>query len=314
MQAFSSEATWHKSKVFVERALKSRDERDFASFYLWAAVALELLAKSTLANIHPVLVADPNDFLNVLCAFGIKDPPRKKSITAATVYERLSHLSTDFDDKIKKTCMFMANFRNAELHSGETPLAGLDQRKWVPAFWKAVNVILIMQNKTLKDWVGEEEGSRVSTLLTDSSQLLAQVVEARISRKSAEYSEKYPPGTKEREAAYQQSKMREAPRSIFMLADQLEEENCPACESKAWLLGTEWDQSIVESGTDIHPDYGYSMPWDKILTEYNVEGFRCFECGLVLEGKDEIKFAGLSESFERVEIQEPDYEPDYGND
>jgi hypothetical protein len=73
MQAFSSEATWHKSKVFVERALKSRDERDFASFYLWAAVALELLAKSTLANIHPVLVADPND----LCVWH-QGPTKKK--------------------------------------------------------------------------------------------------------------------------------------------------------------------------------------------------------------------------------------------
>lgn len=315
MQAFSSDSTWHKSKVFIERAIKARDEIELSIYYLWAAIALELLAKSTLAKIHPVLIADPTEGLNLLYACGVKkEYLKKKTITASTLYERLTHVSKDFDVNIKNTCMRMASYRNTELHSGESPLEGLDQRVWTSSFWKAASIILKMQEKSSTDWIGDEEAERITKVIEDSTKLLEQVVESRIARKSKEYSEKFPPDSKERLDAFKLAELRSIPRKIYDLADALEEHNCPSCNAKAWLLGMEWEQDIASSGMDIHPDYGYEMPWDEVVTTYNVEGFRCIECGLILDGREEINFADLPDTFERTEIQEVDFEPDYGND
>src|SRR5688572_19445637 len=125
MPAFSHESLWAKSKVFMDHALHARDDDDEVQYHLWAVIALELLAKAALANIHPTLVADPQDIKSLLAACGRDLGVSLRSITAKTVFERM-HTLGRFDKKMMDACMLMANRRNAELHSGETPMAGLD--------------------------------------------------------------------------------------------------------------------------------------------------------------------------------------------
>ena len=49
-------------------------------------------------------------------------------------------------------------------------------------------------------------------------------------------------------------------------------------------------------------------------TTFAVEGFRCSECGLRIDGREEIAAAGLLESFEEEEVLEPHYEEEYKNE
>lgn len=314
MSAFLEETLWSKSKVFLDRALKARDDDDSSTYHLWAALSIELLGKAALAHVHPSLVADPSDIKSLLHACGVKDPPDKKSITAKTVYERLSQLSVDFDEKLKRECMFMANRRNAELHSGESPVADLDLRAWVPSFWRAAKVILAIQNKSLEAWVGSEEAGRVEIFLDDLSQFTSQAVAARIARRAAEFTRKYPIGSNERHDVIAQSQARPVPRSIIWSSDESDETICPSCGSKAWLLGFESDEEVIDfTYGDSSDPFGSVEAWETVRKYYSVDAFRCVECGLTLEGRDELSATDLASEFTRDEEREPDYEPDYGN-
>jgi hypothetical protein len=313
MSAFSAEALWAKSKLYVERSLLARDHSDDASFHLWGALALELLGKAALARIHPVLVCDPTDQKSLMHACGVKDPPDKKSITAKTLYERLPQLSPQFDEKMKNFCMLTANRRNAELHSGESPMSGLDPRAWVPAYWRAVSVVLQMQGKSLKEWLGAEEATAVTAILTDTNQLQQQAVAARIRRRRSEYAAKFGDGTPERAEARARSYSRQASFEWVLEADELSEVSCPACDSRAWLFGSLWDSQITDQGVDGDPEEGY-YPYETVTHTYTCERFRCSECGLRLEGSEEIEMADLPTEFEMEETREADFGPDYGNE
>lgn len=314
MSAFLEETLWRKSKVFLDRALKARDDDDSSTYHLWAALSIELLGKAALAHVHPSLVADPSDIKSLLHACGVKAPPDKKSITAKTVYERLCLLSVDFDEKLKKECMFMANRRNAELHSGESPVADLDLRAWVPSFWRAAKVILAIQNKSLEAWVGSEEAGRVEIFLDDLSQFTSQAVAARIARRAAEFTLKYPIGTNERSDVIARSQARPVPRAIISSSDESDETICPSCGSKAWLLGFESDEEVIDYNYgDSSDPFGRVDTWETVRKYYSVDAFRCIECGLMLEGRDELSATDLASEFIRDEEREPDYEPDYGN-
>jgi len=88
MNAFDAEALFSKSQVFVERGLRARDAGEFDVFHMWAALALELLGKSTLAAVHPALIADPTKIESLLYACGRQVSDEVRSITAKTIYER----------------------------------------------------------------------------------------------------------------------------------------------------------------------------------------------------------------------------------
>jgi hypothetical protein len=313
LPAFSSGALWAKSKSFIDKAFRSRDNGDELEFNLWSAMALEILGKAALARIHPVLIADPNDLGSMLHACGVKDPPDKRTVTAKTVFERLTHLSPSFDERMKKDCLRIANRGNAEMHSGESPMVGLDQSAWVPTFWRCASTIVEIQERTLVEWIGSAEADRVNALLADESQLLAQSVKARIERRSLEYADRFRLGSPERNNAMVSAAMREAPLRIYMEADDLDDCDCPACGAKGWLLGFKWDEKVVDKGID-DDEEGGTGPYETVNTTHNVDGFRCLECQLILDGREEVDAAQLPSEFEREETREPEYEPYYGND
>lgn len=130
--AFNPESLFNKSKVYIDRATRARDDGDDSSFHLWGAIALELLGKSALANIHPALVADPSDLNSLLAACGVPSGKHLRSIAAKTLFERLRTVFNEFDRAACDQCMKMMNRRNAELHSGQAPIVGLDPRAWIP--------------------------------------------------------------------------------------------------------------------------------------------------------------------------------------
>lgn len=310
---FSAEALWAKSTDFIARGLTARDEGDELEFHLWCALALELIGKSALATVSPALVADPNHFPSMLDACGGKAAVDKKSITARTAFERLKDVNPKFDEHMKNQSIAIAGRRNAELHSGDSPTVGLDQRVWVPTFWRCATTIVEGQGRAIHDWIGVEEGKRVEIFLADVSKLLQETVRARVARRKSDYDRRFPPGSPDRATAATHAAARTVPHRVLRNADAVEEHTCPSCECQGWMLGYESGEDVdgPHVATDIDGEvYAYEI----VTTFYSVEGFRCEECGLRLEGREETEAADLPETFQRDESRAPQYEEDYGNE
>ena len=84
--SFDPEGLWIKSCLFVNRALDP--DREFEEQAFWACCALELLGKSALARVSPLLIANPVDNGDsLLVASGLIDG-RATSVQAKTVWSR----------------------------------------------------------------------------------------------------------------------------------------------------------------------------------------------------------------------------------
>jgi hypothetical protein len=130
-----------KSRVYVRRAFRAKQANDFDEYQLWASLALELLGKAALANIHPSLVVDPLHYESLFAASGINISTDIKTITAKTLYARLVHLSKYFDTKVREFCDLISLRRNAELHSGEVPFQQMKPEAWEGRYWQAADII-----------------------------------------------------------------------------------------------------------------------------------------------------------------------------
>jgi len=76
MSDWTYDGLWAKTRAYSQRA--SHEDTDGPLFPLWSTLSLEFLARSSLAYIHPALLADPREGENVLHAFGyeIESTPR----------------------------------------------------------------------------------------------------------------------------------------------------------------------------------------------------------------------------------------------
>src|SRR5258706_7746913 len=154
--ALEREALYAKSQIYIRRGLRAQAAVETEEYQLWASLALELLGKAALSKVHPALVADPNHYQSLFAACGRQLSPDIKTITAKTLFERLSHIEKSFDSRHQKFCEQMAIRRNAELHSGESPFSGMSAEIWEREFWGAIVIVLQMQDETLESWLGAE--------------------------------------------------------------------------------------------------------------------------------------------------------------
>jgi hypothetical protein len=90
--ALTRDALYAKSQLYIRRGLRAQADNDTEEYQLWASLALELLGKAALSNVHPALVADPTHSNSLFAACGRQLSPNLKTITATTLFERLSHL------------------------------------------------------------------------------------------------------------------------------------------------------------------------------------------------------------------------------
>lgn len=98
------EALYNKSKVYISRALTRKQDGDLEEYQLWASLAFELLGKAALARKHPSLVVDPTHWQSLFVAAGVHITTDVKTITAKTLFERLTHLVPRFDQTLQKFC------------------------------------------------------------------------------------------------------------------------------------------------------------------------------------------------------------------
>jgi hypothetical protein len=308
--ALERDALYAKSQVYVRRGLRAQADGDTEEYQLWASLALELLGKAALANVHPALVADPTHYQSLFSACGRQISADIKTITAKTLFERLSHIDKAFDSRHQKFCEQIAIRRNAELHSGESPFSGMAAEVWEREFWGAIEAILNMQAESLESWLGAQDSKAPQELLKQAIQAAEWAVQHRISRHREDFEAEYRDPRKRAEMVEMggNRSIQDYEKKFNVAADAWERHDCPACGAKGFLGGQLWEEEVVDVED---PD----DPWIEYTDEtYTGEEYVCPTCDLHLFGTKELEAAGLSKEFVvRVE-RERDFEPGYGND
>lgn len=292
---------WNKSKVFLERGIACRNAGEFEQFQLWAIMALEVLGKAALAHIHPALVADPQDFESLLASCGVSKTLDFRTIQAKTVFSRCKRVVKGFDETCERFCLQMATDRNAELHSGSTPLSGVPIEKWQPKFWQCVRLLTEAQEQTLETLLGEHEATMAEEIVEDASQAIVAAVKGRIDRARNAFAEGQSDSERKHVAAAAQMAVR------AQIDEESLEEECPACGCIGILRGDLAEEEVGEPDDD--------EPWLRLVTQsYSAEEFRCVACRLHLEGEVELIAGEISTDFQKTNVQEFYDEEDYGND
>ncbi|MFD2327999.1 hypothetical protein ACFSR7_01985 [Cohnella sp. GCM10020058] len=260
---------------------------------------MELLGKAVLAYKHPSLIVDPNEPTGFLVAINESQSTDFKIITAKTVFESLQNLVNvpRFDADTKKFCMTLANLRNEELHSGALPFVGTIMDHWLPKFWDVCKIVLVFQNKTLRELLGPREAEAAEKIIQARSVSLKELIEARILRHRTEVRRKY-------EGQIPSEVLKVKP---LLTDDDQETINFPSCGGEAIIYG-----EVLDEGSEYRDE---EEPWIVFQDHlYEITSLKCRICDLKLNNLDEVIAAGLHQTFEKTVTIEPDYEPDYGND
>src|SRR5262245_52386393 len=85
---WSKEALFAKAQVFAE-SMAENDDTD-RKFGLWSAFTLEMLIRSAVSAVSPILIADKEDWANLLFALGVQPKKPKFVPKSAVVTELLS--------------------------------------------------------------------------------------------------------------------------------------------------------------------------------------------------------------------------------
>lgn len=308
--ALLPEALYSKSQTYIFRGLKAKGEDSLEEYQLWASMALELLAKSSLGNIHPALVADPTHYQSLFAACGKHISPEIKTITAKTLFLRLSHISKDFDSRIQKFCEQMALRRNSEIHSGESPFSGMKPEAWEIKYWYAVQIILSMQNMELEEWLGAEDSKAPKKILDDAEEAIQMAVQARVTHTLEDFEKKHKSKAKRKELIEQSKKLSPSDywKEFDLNIEGFDFDECPSCRARGIVGGVIWHEEVSDEFDEEDP----FVEW--VEKTYSAEEFLCKVCGLHLSGTRELKATNLIEEFCETESREREFEPDYGND
>jgi hypothetical protein len=149
------DSLWQKARQYIDRAYAQ--DREDALFAFWASLALEFVARATLAKFSPALLADPTDSSSLLSALGLAQTSKPKSITITTVYLRCMAINVEFTKELADACTTISERRNSELHSGASAFEELKTSSWLAQFYKACLVLLRMQSKELADFLPSDE-------------------------------------------------------------------------------------------------------------------------------------------------------------
>lgn len=308
LPALSEEALLGKSKVYISRALAAKSRKAMSEYQLWASLALELLGKSALAKRHPCLIADPQSYVSMFAAAGMSVGTDIKTITAKTLFERLTHVSKRFDKKTQEFCDSVSLRRNAELHSGEAPFEGVEPSSWEGRFWHAVEIILEARNDSLDQWIGANNAKAPKELLAEYEHALEEAAKVRVTR-AAEAFDALP--KKEREAARAKAKALQSYqvyRAFRLIGGNVWDVECPACKSKSFLAGVRYNEELSEDQDEAE------FPDEAVDVYYVAEEFHCPACLLHLDSREAIEAAGVEVEHTETEFRQREYEPDYGND
>jgi len=287
--SWDKDSLWLKAVLFMERAFKEDREGDV--FPLWASMGLELLCRSAVAHVSPLLLGEPDreqkNALHIL-GFGTSSP---KSINTSQVLGLCKVLFTDFTDEEVRAASTLIGRRNEELHTGAAAYAAFRVQDWSPGFFRCCDVLATAIGESLEALLGPEEASAARDTLVAADKSIEVNVKADILAHAKVFRAKDEP---ERNA------LSEAARH---LGDELAGQRhhrvaCPACESVATVQGSDVGKQKVEHGD------GCIIVRQTVLPNR----FVCSACGLKLVGYQALRAARVADHFtRRSEFSPGDY-------
>ena len=309
-QALAHEALFSKSSVFARRCVDAKDRGSLDEYQLWAAAALELLAKAHLASIHPSVVVEPHNDNSLLEANGISTGTAVRTISARKAYKLLKHTVTGFSTVVLGYCNRLADRRNAEFHSGEAACSGLDPSSWEGAFWHAADLILDALDMDLRQWLGAQADTPMRALKgyrdAEEAAALHKLEVCAQEFKSGEHGQLK--GDKLQALIEKTGKLPIETDEFRYFYDCYWHQTCPACHTFGFAAGSlAWEEQ-AEDQSDTEPGY------ELIERGYLPTEFHCLTCGLSLVGELAMRAAGLDDVHVEQREREIEYEPEYGND
>ncbi len=287
---WSSESLYNKAKLYAQRAHDESVESPLFGF--WVSLSLELVARAALAQIHPVLLADPREPDNIQYAFGITPKNLPKSIAAKTVFARCSVFISGFTDKMSAHCLIMAERRNSELHSGAAAFEGIDNSKWLPTTYEVLEVLLAFMKRDFDDFLGTEHGRFAAEAVKDRRDTIRKDVQSKLSAARKMYAEHSPEWVTEHLAKF--SPVMDLSIKGSRLRQRAE---CPACGNPAVVGG----EGVGRSPVKIDEQGGTISREVRVLPN----AFKCLFCQLELAGYQELREAGLGTIYVVEEQEDP---------
>jgi len=305
---WSYELLWNKAKVQSQYA-HTLDNK-IALFPFWCALSFETFARATLAFVHPALLADPTEGDNILYVFGYSISKLPKSVPIKTVLERLTKIIEKFKRNEFEFCMNLMERRNRELHSGAPAFEDFPTKVWLVEYYRIANLMLEFQEKTLKDFLQEEDAIVAAKMIEEDIHSIKAKVKMLIKKHKDEFYKAYPDNESRK-------KQREGSFSYFIFSPSKKYSKqviCPACKAKAMVYGeiSRANEPFLEG--------------DLIIRNISAlpTTFECVSCGLKLETYAQIQSAELGDYIDVTETYTPmdyyDFDPmdyfesDYGND
>ena len=294
---------WIKAKLFLNHTMDTGHyERSIEEQQLWAALALEHLAKWALSSLSPALIADPQSDggLELLRATGAvaESDSRFVSAKADTVFKRCARVFRPFDDAEARK---IASNRNDYLHGSTIGFTAIPAARWWQDYWAQAVILLAARDKEISHLVGDDRAGIVEVHLKNHKDYVARrwtaLLEAARLNVSRLENDQF--------GARELAEWRAVP-DLSVGLDYRETAVCPACSHAGIIEGTDALSS---------PEYNEGYDGDVTATaQIGTDYFSCQYCHLVLNDYDLLAQSGLSLEFE-AEVDPADYyEPEYGND
>lgn len=181
----SGDTEWEKGKLLAKAIVYAKyakdADRSSPLYGFWSALYLEILARASLAHIHPVLLADPQDGKNILYVFGVNPGKGEPvSVPAKTVYTRCQALIPAFDDKALQHCSFMAKARNTEVHSGESGFEPMTHNRWQPEHYRVTKILCDSMAENLSHFFEPQEATSIEEALAASSKEVEGIARGKV--------------------------------------------------------------------------------------------------------------------------------------
>ena len=280
---WSADSLLNKAQTYAEAMLSfSRDDWKFA---LWSTLTLELIARASLSNISPTLVADvgnnrQNNWHNLLYALNIQPTSKNfvpKSVDISEVFRRLQELVPNFTPELRDICIGHVNKRNAELHSGATPFVGTVLNSWIPDFYRSCAALLDSMNDDLDRFFGSAEAQFARTVIDASQDESAKSIKRAIDAHKVVWDNNTNP---EKDVLVSLSLTWATRQTGHRI-------QCPACDCVAILTGAA------------------TAPASKTITEDEItevqeflpSRFECVACSLKISGLSQLSAAGLGDPY-----------------
>jgi hypothetical protein len=277
--AWNPQALYDKAERYIQQAqVLDKDGWDYA---LWTSLSLELLARAALANVHPVLLAEPDrQGSNIIGALGFEPVEKRfapRSIAISDVFRRLTIVLPEFQSDHESFGIQHTGRRNAELHSGELAFDGARAATWQPRFYGACRVLLASMGLSLEGFVGAEEAAAAEEQIAAAADESAKAVKGDV-----EAHRKLWKGRSEDERATLTTQA-----ELWAKRQTGHRVACPACGTAALVSGRPVAAATRHLEDDVIVERQERLPTH----------FECIACGLRINSLARLAVVGLADRY-----------------